>query len=67
MPFRAERRHRFRSADVRHLDVLDESLVGSKAYAITILEDYSRFVRQSARPRREPRSSAIETVGTTAG
>ena len=29
MPFRAERRHQFWSADVRYLDVVDEGLVGS--------------------------------------
>jgi transposase InsO family protein len=48
MPFRAERRHQYWSADVRHLDVVDEGLVGSKAYAITILENYSRAVVASA-------------------
>ena len=48
MPFRAERRHQFWSADVRHLDVVDEGLVGSKAYAITILDNYSRAVVASA-------------------
>jgi len=48
MPFGAERRHQFWSADVRHLDVVDEGLLGSKAYAITILDNYSRAVVASA-------------------
>jgi len=48
MPFKAERRHQFWSSDVRHLDVVDEELVGSKAYAITILDNYSRAVVASA-------------------
>ena len=37
-----------RSADVRYLDVVDEGLVGSKAYAITVLDNYSRAVVASA-------------------
>lgn len=48
MPFPAERRHQFWSADVRYLDVVDEGLVGSKAYAITVLDNYSRAVVASA-------------------
>jgi putative transposase len=48
MPFRAERRHQYWSSDVRHLDVVDEGLVGSKAYAITVLDNYSRAVVASA-------------------
>jgi putative transposase len=48
MPFRAERRHQFWSADVRYLDVVDEGLVSSKAYAITVLDNYSRAVVASA-------------------
>lgn len=48
MPFGAERRHQFWSADVRHLDVADEELVGSRAYAVTILDNYSRAVVASS-------------------
>ena len=48
MSFKAQRRHQFWSADVRYLDVVDEHLVGSKAYAITILENYSRAVLASS-------------------
>lgn len=48
MPFGAERRHQYWSSDVRHLDVVDEGLVGSRAYAVTILDNYSRAVVASA-------------------
>lgn len=48
MPFKAERRHQYWSADVRHLDVVDEHLLGSKAYAIAVLDNYSRAVVASA-------------------
>ncbi len=48
MPFRAERRHQYWSADVRYLDIVDEHLVGSRAYAITILDNYSRAVLASS-------------------
>ncbi len=48
MPFRAERRHQFWSADVRYLDVVDERRVGKRAYSITVLDNYSRAVLASA-------------------
>jgi putative transposase len=48
MPFKAERRHQYWSSDVRHLDVVDEELVGSRAYAVTLLDNYSRVVIASA-------------------
>ena len=48
MPFRAERRHQFWTSDVRHVDVVDEDSVGSRAYAITVLDNYSRAVMASA-------------------
>lgn len=48
MPFRAQRRHQFWSADVRYLDVVDEDLVDKRAYSITILENYSRAVLAGA-------------------
>jgi putative transposase len=48
MPFGTERRNQYWSSDVRHLDVVDEGLLGSKAYAITILDNYSRAVVASA-------------------
>jgi putative transposase len=48
IPFKAQRRHQYWSSDVRYLDVVDEALVGSKAYAVTILDNYSRAVVASA-------------------
>jgi hypothetical protein len=48
MPFRSQRRHQYCSSDVRHLDVVNEELVGSKAYAITVLDNHSRAVVASA-------------------
>ncbi len=48
MPFRAERRHQYWSADVRYLDIVDEHLVGKRAYAVTILDNYSRAVLASS-------------------
>src|SRR3712207_4715806 len=48
MPFAASARHEVWSADVRHLDIVDESLVGSKAYAVTVMDNYSRAILSSA-------------------
>jgi hypothetical protein len=59
MPFKAERRHQYWSADVHHLDVVDEELGESKAYAVTILDNHSRAVVASwvSRPRTSRPSS----------
>jgi putative transposase len=48
MPFAATERHEVWSADVRHLDMVDESLVGGKAYAVTVMDNYSRAILSSA-------------------
>jgi putative transposase len=48
MPFASNRRHRYWTADVRYLDVVDEHLLGGRAYAITVLENHSRAVLASA-------------------
>src|SRR5215216_3408412 len=48
MPFATTRRHRYWTADVRYLDVVDEHLLGSRAYAITVLENDSRAILASA-------------------
>lgn len=53
MPFAATERHQIWSADVRHLDMVDESLVGSKAYAVTVMDNYSRAILSSAVMRRQ--------------
>ena len=47
MPFRAEGRHKYWSADVRYSDVVDEQRVGARAYAIIVLDNYSRAVLPS--------------------
>ncbi len=44
MPFKAGRRHRYWTVDLRHLDMAD---VGGKAYCISILENYSRAILAS--------------------
>jgi putative transposase len=48
MPFAATERHQIWSADVRHLDMVDEDLVGSKAYAVTVMDNFSRAILASA-------------------
>src|SRR5215203_5587408 len=48
MPFATTRRHRYWTADVRYLDVVDEHLLGSRAHAITVLENDSRAILASA-------------------
>jgi putative transposase len=53
MPFAASKRHDIWSADVRHLDMVDEGLVGGKAYSVTIIDNYSRAILASAVTRRQ--------------
>ena len=53
MPFAASVRHEVWSADVRHLDMVDEDLVGGKAYAMTIIDNYSRAILASAVTRKQ--------------
>jgi len=59
MPFAATERHEVWSADVRHLDMGDEELVGSKAYAVTIMDNYSRAILASAVTRRQDLSAFL--------
>ena len=59
MPFAASERHEVWSADVRHLDMVDESLVGSKAYAVTVMDNYSRAILASAVTRRQNLSAFL--------
>src|SRR3954452_3269139 len=42
MPFKADRRHRYWTVDVRYIDV--HRLGGGNIYSITILDNYSRFI-----------------------
>jgi putative transposase len=53
MPFAASKRHEVWSADVRCLDMVDEDLVGSKAYSVTVMDNYSRAILASAVARRQ--------------
>jgi putative transposase len=53
MPFAASERHEVWSADVRHLDMVDEGLVGGKAYAVAVMDNYSRAILASAVTRRQ--------------
>jgi putative transposase len=59
MPFAASARHEVWSADVRHLDMVDESLVGSKAYAVTVMDNYSRAMLSSTLTRRQNLSAFL--------
>ncbi len=47
MPFFSSRRHEYWSVDLRYLDMVDENLIGGPAYAITVVENYSRMVLAS--------------------
>jgi transposase len=54
MPFASSRHHEFWTADVRHLDMLNESLLAEgMVYAVTIIENYSRAVLASSVTRRQ--------------
>jgi putative transposase len=48
MPFKAERRHQYWSADIRYVD---HGLGGFKVYSITILDNYSRAIVASGLSR----------------
>ncbi len=54
MPFAASRHHEYWTADVRYLNMLDESLLADgMVYAIAIIENYSRAVLASSATRRQ--------------
>jgi len=54
MPFASKRHHEYWTAEVRYLDMLDESLLAEgMVYAITIMENYSRAVLASSVTRRQ--------------
>jgi putative transposase len=59
MPFAASERHEVWSADVRHLDMVDGALVGSKAYSVTVMDNYSRAILASAVTRRQDLSAFL--------
>ena len=62
MPFIASGRHEIWSADVRHLDMVDESLMSSKAYAVTVMDNYSRAILSSAVTRRQDLSAFFSVL-----
>ena len=62
MPFAASERHEVWSADVRHLDKVDEGLVGGKAYAVTVMDNYSRAILSSAVTRRQDLSAFLSVL-----
>ena len=59
MPFAASERHEIWSADVRHMDVVDEDLVGGKAYSVTVMDNYSRAIVASMVSRRQDLSAFL--------
>jgi transposase InsO family protein len=62
MPFAASERHEVWSADVRHLDMVDEGLVGSKAYAVALMDNYSRAILASAVTHRQDLSAFLSVL-----
>jgi putative transposase len=62
MPFAASERHEVWSADVRHPDMVDEGLVGGKAYAVAVMDNYSRAILASAVTRRQDLSAFLSVL-----
>jgi putative transposase len=62
MPFSASERHEVWSTDVRHLDMVDESLVRGKAYAVTVMDNFSRAILASAVTRRQDLSAFLSVL-----
>ena len=62
MPFAASERHEVWSADVRHLDMAEESLVGGKAYSVTVMDNFSRAILASAVTRRQDLSALLSVL-----
>jgi putative transposase len=62
VPFAASERHEVWSADVRHLDMVDEGLVGGKAYAVAVMDNYSRAILSSAVTRRQDLSAFLSVL-----
>jgi putative transposase len=62
MPFAATRRHEIWSADVRYPDMVDEGLVGSKAYSVTIMYNFSRAILSGAVTRRQDLSAFLSVL-----
>ena len=63
MPFASSRHHEYQTADVRHLDMLDESLLaGGTVYAVMILENHSRAVLASSVTRRQDLNAFLSVL-----
>jgi transposase len=64
MPFAAQRRHQYWTADVRYLDVVDEQRLslGGKVYTISILENYSRAILASAVCQRQDLAAFLSVL-----
>lgn len=63
MPFASNRHHEYWTSDVRHLDMLDESLLaGGMVYAITIIENHSRAVLASSVTRRQDLNAFLSVL-----
>ena len=63
MPFASERHHEYWTADVRHLDMLDESLLAEgMVYAVAILENHSRAVLASSLTRRQDLNAFLSVL-----
>ena len=62
MPFAASERHEVWSADVRHLDMVDEGLVGGKAYSVMVMDNYSRAILARAVTRRQDLSAFLSVL-----
>ncbi len=62
MPFAATERHQIWSADVRHLDMVDEVLVGGKAYVVSVMDNYSRAILSSAVTRKQDLSAFLSVL-----
>ncbi len=62
MPFVASERHEVWSADLRHLDMVDECVVGGKAYSVAVMDNYSRAILASAVTRRQDLSAFLSVL-----
>jgi putative transposase len=59
-PFKAEKRHQYRSVDIRYLDM--HRLGGGMIYCISILENYSRAILASAVSRQQDTEAYLSVL-----
>lgn len=60
MPFKADRRHQYWTVDVRYIDV--HQLGGGNIYAITIIDNYSRFIVGSVVSRTQDQPAFLQVL-----